>query len=401
MNSAAELDARHNAGWLVALVCIAGPALVALIPMAAAPALMSMARHFAVGADAQLFSQFVMTLPAAMLVVAAPIAGVLASRIGQRAILLGSLTLYVIGGAGVLAIDSKQALIGLRLILGIAGGGLLTSCLGLIGDHFSGHARERLLGYATALSSLFAAAALIFGGRMVDFGGWQAPFTLYFLGIPTLVMAAAVIRDVRIPSPGSRRINVRGELGHVWMYYALLVLLTLAMFTPSIQAPFVLEAKGIGSAQMVGSIVAASSIVAIFSAGAFGALRRVIGLHGFLVLDTLAMGAGILAIGLANEVWQIFAGCALVGIGAGMSEPAIASIIFHRAAPIAHAVAMGLIVSALNAGQFVNPLIFAPLRDHFGAPRSFIVVGVLLLAVSAFIAVRNRADLVEKGLIEP
>jgi MFS family permease len=397
MHTGIEQEARHDSGALVALVCIAGPALVALIPMAAAPALVAMARHFAVGDDSQLFSQIVMTLPAAMLVLAAPIAGWLASRIGQRAILLGSLVLYVIGGAGVLAIDSKGALLALRLILGVAGGGLLTSCLGLIGDHFAGHARERLLGYATALSSLFAAAALIFGGRLVDAGGWQAPFILYFLAIPMLVLAWIVIRDVRTPSHQSRRISVRGELGHVWMYYALLVVLTLAMFTPSIQTAFVLEAKGIGSAQMIGTIVAASSIVAIFSAAAFGALRRVIGLPGFLALNTLAMGAGILTIGLAGETWHILAGCAMVGIGAGMSEPAIASIIFHRAAPIAHAMAMGLIVSALNAGQFINPLIFAPLRDLFGPAGSFIVVGAVLLAISGFIAARNRAELLEQG----
>ena len=389
---------ERNAGRLVAAVCIAGPALVSLIPMAAAPALVAMAKHFGASADSQLFSQMVMTLPAAMLVVSAPLAGMLAGRIGQRAVLLGALVLYAIGGAGVLLVDSRWSLIALRLLLGIAGGGLLTSSLGLIGDHFSGHVRERVLGYATSISSLFAGLALVFGGRLVDLGGWQAPFSLYLLGVPTIFLAWAVIRNAEIDQhelaahPASFR-----ELVSQWPYYALLMLLTLGMFTPSIQAGFVLSAKGIGSAETIGSVIAATSFVAMFSAWAFGYLRNWLGLHGFLVIDAVSMGSGILLIGLAGDVTHIFVGCALVGIGAGMSEPATASLLFQRLSPSVHALAMGLIVSALNAGQFFNPLVFDPVRRAIGASGSFVALGMILLAAALFVAVRNRQAIVERN----
>lgn len=313
--------ADRNAGWLVAAVCIAGPALVSLIPMAAAPALVAMAKQFGADAGSQLFSQIVMTLPAAMLIASAPVAGWLAGRVGQRAVLLVSLFFYIIGGAGVLLIDSREALIVLRLLLGVAGGGVLTSCLGLIGDHFSGHTRERVLGYATSMSSLLAGVALIYGGRLVDIGGWQMPFALYLLGVPTLLISWFVIRNV---GPGHAQVDEvdakpTRELARVWPYYTLLVLLTLGMFTPPIQAGFVLAHKGIGSAETIGMVIAATSFVAMVSAWAFGFLRRWIGLHGFLVIDALSMGAGIVLIGLSSEIWTIFLGCALVGIGAGMS----------------------------------------------------------------------------------
>ena len=412
---------RHgggDAGPLVATVCIAGPALVALIPMAAAPALVAMAQHFGANAESQLFSQIVMTLPAAMLVLSAPVAGWLAGRIGQRAVLLASLVLFVIGGAGVLLIDSRAALVALRLLLGIAGGGVLTSCLGLIGDHFSGHKRERVLGYATSASSLLAGLALIYGGRLVDAGGWQAPFGLYLLGVPTLILAWLVIRDVRVPVPAASLtaadltgagLNAAAlaapasapapprELGRQWPYYALLMLLTLGMFTPSVQVGFVLSAKGIGSAETIGTVIAATSFVAVVSAWAFGHMRRWLGLHGFLAIDALSMGSGIVLIGLADSITAIFAGCALVGIGAGMSEPATASLLFRRTSPAIHALAMGLIVSALNAGQFFNPVIFDPVRRMVGASGSFIALGAVLLAAAAFIAIRNPRDIFESN----
>lgn len=393
-----EAGQDRDAGWLVAAVCIAGPALVALIPMAAAPALVAMAQHFGANADSQLFSQIVMTLPAAMLVASAPVAGWLAGRIGQRAVLLASLVLYIIGGAGVLLVDSRSALLVLRLLLGIAGGGVLTSCLGLIGDHFSGHRRERVLGYATSVSSLLAGLALIYGGRLVDLGGWQAPFALYLLGVPTLLVSWFVIRNAALAPEDAAEKGVAAarDLAHVWPYYALLILLTLGMFTPSIQGGFVLAARGMGSAETIGAVIASTSFVAMITAWAFGYLRRWIGLHGFLVLDALSMGCGILLIGLSSEVWMVFLGCALVGIGAGMSEPATASLLFRRTGPAVHALAMGLIVSALNAGQFLNPLLFDPLRRGMGVSGAFVALGLVFLVVAGGLVLRNRHDLTEK-----
>ncbi len=394
-------DHRGGSG-LVAAVCITGPALVALIPMAAAPAMVAMARHFGASADSQLFSQIVMTLPAAMLVLSAPLAGLLAGKIGQRAVLLVSLFLYVVGGAGVLLVSSSDALMALRVLLGIAGGGVLTSCLGLIGDHFDGHVRERLLGYATSAASLLAALALVFGGRLVDVAGWQAPFALYLLGIPTLLIAMAVIRDVPVETKATEVATTTiapghaSEIGKVWPYYLLLILLTLGMFTPAIQAGFVLEARGIGSQQTIGSVIAATSFVAMVTAWAYGHLRRWVGLHGFLMIDAVCMGAGIVLIGLASSTAMIFVGCSIVGIGAGMSEPAIASLIFRKTNAASHAIAMGLIVSALNAGQFFNPLIFDPLRRSYGPGNAFLVVGSVLLIVGFYIALRQRRDLLQK-----
>ena len=87
---------------------------------------------------------------------------------------------------------------------------------------------------------------------------------------------------------------------------------------------------------------------------------------------------------------------ALVGIGAGMSEPATASLLFKRTSPAVHALAMGLIVSALNAGQFLNPLLFDPLRRGLGVSGAFVALGLVFLVVAGGLVLRNRHDLTEK-----
>lgn len=376
---------------LLAAICIAGPALVALIPMAAAPAMPAMAARFASSGDGQLFAQMVMTAPAIMLIVAAPIAGMLAARFGRRVVLLVSLLLYVLGGAGVLLIDDSTSLIALRLLLGVAGGGLLTSSLALVGEHFEGEGREQVLGYATSASSLVAAAALMFGGALVDGFGWRAPFALYLFGLPVLLAAWIVIRPA-----GAIRPDLSDEAGHLKYLgraaplYLLLILLTIGMFTPAVQVPFVLEARGIASAAIQGTMIAATSLVAMVSAGLYGTFRRWLSVQALLAIDALSMGAGILMIGIASSPTMIVLGCALVGIGAGMSEPAIASAIFDRTPPWVHAVAMGLIVSALNVGLFVNPLVMAPLRASLGVSAAFLVLGGLLSVVAALLILRSQ-----------
>jgi MFS family permease len=381
-------------------VCIAGPALVSLVPMAAAPAMPSMAARFAEGGDGQLFAQLVMTAPAIMLILAAPLAGVLAARFGRRPTLLVSLALFVIGGAGVLFVEHRAPLIAMRLLLGVAGGGLLTASLALIGEHFEDRARERVLGFATSLASLVAAMALTFGGSLVDHGGWRAPFGLYLLGIPVMAVAWIVIR----PGASPVKIGVAEDrrsfapLMPMAPYYLMLMLLTVGMFTPAIQVPFLLEDRGITSAQVQGTIIAVTSIVAMMSAAAYGLLRRWIGVHGMLAIDALCMGAGILTIALSDGLAGTIVGCALVGIGAGMSEPATASLIFDRTPPWVHALAMGLIVSALNVGQFVNPLVMAPLRAAFDVNGSFVVLGAILLCAGLYVVVVRRDDLVERRL---
>ncbi len=388
---------------ILAGVCVAGPALVALIPMAAAPAMPAMAARFGLHGDGTFFAQMVMTVPAVMLIVSAPLAGLLAARFGRRATLLLSLVLYIIGGAGVLLVDAASPLIALRLLLGVAGGGLLTSSLALIGEHFEDNAREKVLGYATSVSSIVAAAALMFGGALVDALGWRAPFSLYLLALPLLLAAVVVVKPVRREKSDRAKGPRRGvaPLLRVWPYYALLMLLTIGMFTPAIQLPFLLEARQITSASIQGSIISATSIVAIFSAGSYGYARARLGVHGFLAIDAASMAIGIALIALAPATWLVFVGCLFVGIGAGMSEPAIASLIFDRTPPWLHALAMGLIVSALNLGQFVNPLVMAPLRHVAGLSGAFLLLAGLLGTAAIIILIRQRGDLIVRGRSRP
>ena len=68
-------------------------------------------------------------------------------------------------------------------------------------------------------------------------------------------------------------------------------------------------------------------------------------------------------------------GCALLGLGAGLIEPTIASAALERAPEELHDRAMGAVIVALFLGQFLNPLVLQPLRQIGGVDLAFLVVG--------------------------
>jgi len=386
VNSAAHRRADRNSGALIGAVCICGPALVALIGMAPAAALPAMAKVFDHHGDGAIIAQNILTLPSIALIVASPISGFLGERFGRRNVLLAAWALYVVFGAAGLVAPDAWSLVATRLILGAAGGALLTTSLALIGEYFDGHLRERVLGFGVAFSSVLAAGALTAGGALVDAHGWRAPFALYLLGLPALIAAYFVIKPPhreRSLEPAAK--NSDGDwtpLLRLWPLYALLISFTIGMYTPAIQGPFLLAETGVGSAMERGGVVAASSIVAIFAAAFYGYIRRVLGLTSVLALVTASFGLGIILMAALPGVEKIV-GSGIIGIGAGCAEATIASAILLKSPDHVHGRALGVLVSALFLGQWLNPWVFAPVRAAIGLQGAFWAVGAGFALLSA------------------
>jgi MFS family permease len=309
------------------------------------------------------------------------------------------LLIFVLAGAAALVTPDGLSLIACRLLLGISGGGMLTVCLSLAADFPEGGPRERLLGFGVAGASTMAAIALVGGGRTVDLFGWRAPFAMYLLGIPALLIAwRALERDVPVRS--LREIHIGAALRPLWPLYLTVVILTIGMFMPSIQGPFLLQSEGVTSAQTMGLIAAACSVVAAVSSASFGWLVKWIRPSGLLVLIALCFGIGGLGMALAHQLSQIALGSALMGVSAGLVEASAATLILGRVPLHARAPAIGLLLSAVFLGQFLNPWVVDPLRHAFGIHGAFIAVGTAFVALAIVLAVANaRGSLT--GVHEP
>jgi len=378
-----ENKAQEN-NWSKSTVIIAGPSLVTLIPMLAAPAMPLMAERFATDGDGTMFAQLVMTLPAIALILAAPIAGILAEKFGRRAIMLCGLGMFALSGGAALVLDHPSALIASRLLLGAAGGVILTGSLALAGDYPAGGPRERLLGFIVAGSSIMAVVALVGGGYMVARWGWRMPFSLYLLGLPVLLMAAFSLKPHRHPRYETD--HLPSPIRTLWPIYLLASMLTVGMFMPSIQGPFLLLRHGINSAGVQSLIIAACSLVAALSAASYGVIGRYLNSPGVLLMTALCFGAGALGMSMAHDGMTIAMASAVMGIGAGLVEATCATLIMARVPLAMRSRALGLLLSAIFFGQFLNPWVVGPLRALFGIDGAFRAIGVLFFLLALAIA---------------
>ncbi|SNS25671.1 Predicted arabinose efflux permease, MFS family [Sphingomonas laterariae] len=381
-----------SGGALRFWTALAGPALVSLIPMAVAPALPAMAQEFAAGHDGALFAQMIMTMPAIMLILGAPLASLACERIGIRPTFLAAAALFTVAGGAGLLVDGFAALAASRLLLGLAGGAIQTCTLALVGRWYQEDARHAVLGWMVSLASAVAIAGLILGGWLVDIAGWRGPFALYLLGLVLLLLGVLAVER---HAPGEHVAEDSGgfrPLLPLWPFYLAILALTLAMFMPGIQGPFLIAERGTGSAALSGLIVAASPIGAVLSSAGFATIRRHASERAVLGLTALLLGGGCVMAAMAGSTAGIVAGFFVTGLGAGMVEPNIGSIILGRSPHALHARASSLMISAMFLGQFLNPLAADPLHVGFGTAGAFLGIGGATLAAGlvALLAARRR-----------
>ena len=120
-----------------------------------------MQAHFAEVPGSAVLVPVVLTLPALVIALLAPFAGIIADRLGRKPLLLASMLLYVLCGVLPLWLESLPAIVLSRAGIGLAEAGIMTCCTTLMGDYYSGARRERFV----AMLDLVAAKRLELGGE--------------------------------------------------------------------------------------------------------------------------------------------------------------------------------------------------------------------------------------------
>jgi MFS family permease len=374
-------------------VAVAGPALIALVPMAVIPALPQMAAHFAEGRDGAFFAQMVMTAPAVMIIAATLAAGWLVDLMGRRRLLLASLVVYAFGGLGCILAPDANTLIAARLLLGFASGLVMTCSMSMVADHGEGPQRDRVLGFASASAAGLAVVAQVVGGQLVQSLGWRGSFGLYALAIPVFLVALSGATDVPLRATVLTSHSQASLLPRLWSVLVLTMVLTIGLFMPGIQGPFLLVEEGVTDPATIGMILASYSITAAVVAACYGRIAATLRMRGQISLACLGMGVGCIGLALLHGgVPTLTLGCVIIGAGVGLIEPLTVTLALqHSPAPL-HTRAVGLLLSAVFLGQFLNPIAVSPLRTGLGVHGTFVAVGAffLLLAGIATVGVLSR-----------
>lgn len=377
----ATLVMLSSAPTLVLIFTVGGP----LLPSIAAefgkdgPPLAVPAFHLII--DATLFAQLVAALPSLGLIVGGWPAGLAIERLGARRVLIGSLAIFALLGTAAGAVHSPALLLALRLALGFAAVGCATAALWLVGAVFDDHMRARILSLRNIFGGIGGVVSTLAVGALAAHFGWRGAFALYLA--PLLIVPLATTVLPAIPGrPTASGGQGRGSLRPIWPILASVFALSIVMMMNTTQFPFLLAENGVTSAEGRSHVMVVGSIATMGGSALYALVGPRLDLRWNYSLIALALGAGVVTVGLSHEAVLSAVGGGLIGFGSGMLAPHFIRIILQRAPAEARGRAVGLALSSIYLGDFVNPIVVHPLAVAIGLHDTFLLLGAIVLSSS-------------------
>ena len=349
-----------------------------------APVLPAMTTAFADTPGVQILVPVVLTIPALMIALLAPFAGVVADRVGRKMLLLLAMVAYSIFGTAPLWLDSLPAILASRVGVGIAEAAIMTVCTTLIADYYAGKQRDKYLGMQVLVATLAATAFFALGGALGS-QGWRMPFWLYAAAILIAVPMALVLRE-----PIHRSEN-RTKTAVPWRQVAVPSAVTLfggiVFYALIVQLPYVLTGLGVSDVGVIGAGTALASLAT--AAGAFS-FRFTSG-AGPARLLPVAFGLaalGLAVVAIAGSVPVALGGAVITSAGTGLLLPSLLTWALSGLSLEQRGRGTGIWTGSLYIGQFVSPIVLGITAGVVnGLPSALGILGALAAAAAVAVAV--------------
>ena len=322
-------------------------------------------------------------------IVVAPLIGVLADRFGRRPVLVPCLVVFgLFGGLAGLA-PSFALLLLFRLLQGVGGAGLINLAVVIIGDHWTGAERARLIGRNSATLTVSLAVFPAVGGLLAEVGGWRLAFAPYPLALVTALVVWRRLPDVAlVPQP--RVVTQLGDAARV-LRRPLLFRATLAAFVIFFLIfglyltvlPVLLESRFGLSAAPRGFVLAAPALTSTCAALLVGRLRAAYGGRRLVLVGSASFAIAFVGIGLAPTLALLLLAAMVYGIGEGLSIPTYQDFVAGSAPSASRGAVVAVWVGAARAGQVAGPLAAGAALSALGAGAAFTVGGALAFGMLA------------------
>ena len=371
-------------------ILLAGSCLPILGSVLLAPVLPRMIDAFATTPGVDVLVPIVLTAPALVIGLLAPVAGRLVDAAGRKRVLVAALVVYALFGTAPLYLDSLPAIVASRVGVGLCEAAIMTACTTLLADLFEGTARDRWFARQTIATTLAATAFFALGGALGAVS-WRAPFVLYVSSLVVAVLAAVFVRDTgRTPAASLPPVP--------WRLIAVPCLVTLfggiVFYTPIAELSLVLASVGVTSTATIGLVSAIASLATAAGGFTFGRVAR----RGTVVLLPVALalaGVGLVVVGISSGVPVIAVGAVIASAGTGLLLPTLLTWALSGLGFAERGRGTGFWTAAMFIGQFFCPLVLlaaaGPLGGLSGAVLALGVLTALAAGVAPLIARRGVA----------
>jgi MFS family permease len=375
------MNVERQARLPQSLLLLLGSCLPVLGAVLLAPVLPRMQEHFADTPGVAVLVPIALTLPALMIALLAPVAGIIADRLGRKPLLIGAMVLYTVCGVLPLWLESLQVIVISRAGIGVAEAAIMTCCTTMMGDYYSGARRERMFALQMVATSLSAAIFIAIGGVLGEHG-WRTPFALYGLGLVFLPLMVWFLWEPRAhvvtAATTVRRAFPWRSLAPL---YALAFLAGLSLFIVPVQVGYLLNLLHVEGSQQIGLTMGANQLGVLVGALSFRLFSGVPAQRQmFLAFVAAGIGGGLLAV--ADSHGLVVIAVLINGLGIGLMMPTLLTWIMSQVDFQQRGRAAGGFTAMFFAGEFASPLVVL-------AAALGVVAGVQLLVALACLRLRG------------
>jgi len=360
---------------LSAMGMMSGVAIVASLPF--------ISHHFDNIPNIEFLSKLLLTMPAIMVAIFAPLFGKLIDRVGRLKPLYAGVILFIISGSSGIYLDDFYLLLVGRALLGISVALLMTASMALIGDYFEEEERNKfvsLQGMVIGLSGIFF---IISGGYLSDIG-WRYPFYIYSLPLLFLPLLFTAFEE-----PNKITVKKEEEIIHANLLpvYATGLFSMVIFYMLPTQLPYLVINELEGSPSSVAYLIATAMLVNAIVAKQYHKLKSRLSYQQIFVIIFLVFGTGLFIVSQAKSYSELFGATLFLGAGFGLILVNVNMWLLSLAHASKRGSAIGLLTSSFYLGQFLSPILFQPIVNMVGIRGLFFSVslGVFILAGVVFL----------------
>ena len=345
-----------------------------------APSLPAMQEYFADVPNSALLVRLVLTIPALFIAIGGLFAGQLVDRLGRKPLLIGSALLYGIAGSSGFILNSLDAILVGRALLGLSVAGIMTGVTTLIADYYTGQTRANFMGLQAAFMGLGGVVFLSVGGFIADLN-WRFPFLIYLSAWAILIAIALTIYEPErkiLNQTSSSAIKPTMPIGVLAMIYGVAWFYMVAFYLIPVQLPFYLQNLSNASATASGLAIAASTLASAIASLRYGFVKE---RYGFISIVVIAFGVaavGYLIIGIAGSYNVVLIGLIIAGLGFGLLMPNLNVWLSSIIPDVLRGRALGGLTTFFFLGQFLSPLVSQPITNEIGLAKTYSFTGVCL-----------------------
>lgn len=352
------------------------------------PILPSVAEAFSIAEGASGLIIAVFAIPGFFLI---PLTGILADRLGRKAVLFPSLLLFALGGVACFFTTTFTQLLWARLIQGAGAASLGTLCSTITADTWTGRERAKMMGINGLMFGLGTAFSPALGG-ILGMLGWRFPFLLCLLAFP-LAWYTWDIPLLRPVASSSLRSYCRTSWEYVKRPTSRLLLLlgfcTFIILSGPIVVCFPLFAKEAFQASPldIGIIMALASLMSGIMASQLTRLYGTFSPRSLLVASQVLYLSSMLLMPFVTGLWWLILPIAFYGFGQGLNIPLMTTLMTGVAPDSQRGALMATNAMAHRFAQGLGPVLFGGFAAFLGAQKA-IFIGALFALYMIYLSLR-------------